>query len=336
MAGIVRKDFKVKTVDNFNIAVRSVTDQSYAGAPKVPMILMHGTRIPGISEFDLPVPNGSFAEDLAKLGHASYIPDARGYGKSDRPAEMDQPRTEGEPIARTIILTRDVDAAVNAALAETGASKVGIFGWGTGGILALMYAAIWPDKVENIILYNTLYGGAGDHPEIGHGSFWDDPNNPGHFNQKKYGNYYFNRIDMLRKGWDNQIPIADKDSWRDPAMLKAFEQALIDGDPTTMDRDPPSYRSPNGMLEDSFHMGLGNKLVHGSQVYARVMIINPEYDTWCRDDDVEALRRDLVHAPEIKVWAPKNTTHYILLDRPEHGRTDLMRELDGFLDVPAK
>ena len=45
MAGIVRKDFKVKTVDNFNIAVRSVTDQSYAGTPKVPMILMHGLPV---------------------------------------------------------------------------------------------------------------------------------------------------------------------------------------------------------------------------------------------------------------------------------------------------
>jgi pimeloyl-ACP methyl ester carboxylesterase len=334
VARIVRKDFKVKTVDGYNIAVRSLTDADYAGARKVPMILMHGTRIPGISEFDLPVPNGSFGEDLAKLGHTVYIPDARGYGKSDRPKEMDEPRTEGKPLVRTITMTRDVDATMNALLEETGAKSAGIFGWGTGGILALMYAAIWPEKVENIILYNTLYGGAGDHPEIGHGSFWDDPDNPGHFNQKKYGNYYFNRVDMLRKGWDNQIPVADKDSWRDPAMLKAFEQALIEGDPTTMDRDPPSYRSPNGMLEDSFYMGLGNKLVHASQVYARVMVINPEYDTWCRDDDVEALKRDLVHAPEVKVWAPKNTTHYILLDRPEHGRIELMRELDSFLDKP--
>jgi pimeloyl-ACP methyl ester carboxylesterase len=89
------------------------------------------------------------------------------------------------------------------------------------------------------------------------------------------------------------------------------------------------------MLEDSYYMGLGNKLVHASQVYCRVMIINPEYDTWCRDEDVEALKRDLVHSPEIKVWAPRNATHYILLDRPEHGRIELMAELAKFIDRPA-
>lgn len=331
MTTIKRKDFKVKTVDGVSIAVRSVQLESYDGPPKVPMILMHGTRIPGISEFDLPVPNGSLSEDLAKLGHVVYIPDARGFGESDRPAEMDQPRTEGKPIVRSMEIARDIDAAANALIAETGQSKVGVFGWGTGGNLALIYAAIWPEKVDNVILYNTMYGGAGEHPETGRNSFWDDPENPGHFNQKKYGNYYYNRIDMLRKGWDNQIPMDDKDAWRDPAMLAAFEQALIDGDPTTLDRDPPSYRSPNGMLEDSYLMGLGNKLVHASQIYARVMIINPEYDTWCRPEDVEELKKDLVHSPEIKVWAPKNTTHYILLDRPERGRNDLLREMQEFL-----
>jgi len=331
MVGVVRKDFSVKTVDGVTIAIRSVRLEGAGVQPKVPMILMHGTRIPGISEFDLPVPNGSLAEDLARKGHVCYIPDARGFGKSDRPPEMDQPRTQGKPIVRSLEISRDIDAAVNALRAETGARKVGIFGWGTGGTLAIIYAALWPEKVENIILYNTLYGGGGDHPEIGRNSFWDDPERPGYFNQKKYGNYYYNKVDMLRKGWDNQIPIENKDEWRDPAILAAFEQALIEGDPTTLERDPPSYRSPNGMLEDSYYMGLGHKLVHGSQVYCRVMVINPEYDLWCRDEDVEAMRRDMVHVPEFHVYAPRNTTHYVLLDRPERGRTALLREMDDFL-----
>jgi len=328
---IARRDFRVTTVDGVGIAIRRVSETAPNGPQRLPMILMHGTRIPGISEFDLPVPNGSLAEDLARAGHPVYIPDARGFGKSDRPAEMDLPRQPTRPLVRGLEITRDIDAAADALRAETGASRVGIFGWGTGGILALMYAALWPEKVENIILYNTLYGGAGDHPEIGRGSFWDDPERPGAFYQKKYGNYYFNRVDMLRKGWDNQIPIADKAAWRDPAMLAAFEAALIEGDPTTLTREPPSYRSPNGMLEDSFYMGKGEKLVHASQVYSRVMVINPEYDTWCRDADVEALKRDLVHAPEVKVWAPRNTTHYVLLDRPERGRTETLAEILEFI-----
>jgi pimeloyl-ACP methyl ester carboxylesterase len=297
----------------------------------VPMILMHGTRIPGVSEFDLPVPNGSLAEDLARKGHVSFIPDARGFGASERPAEMDLPPEPTRPIVRSLEISRDIDAAVDALRAGTGADRVGLFGWGTGGTLVLIYAALWPEKVSHIILYNALYGGAGDHPEIGRGSRWEDPDRPGHFHQAKYGNYHLNQVDMLRKGWDRQIPIENKDAWRDPAILAAFEQALIDGDPTTLTRDPPTYRSPNGMLEDSFHMGLGRKLVHASQVYCRVMIINPEYDVWTRSEDVAALREDLVHAEEVRVFEPKNATHYVILDRPERGRDRALAEIVDFL-----
>ena len=328
---IERRDFHVETVDGVNIAVRSVKAPS-APQQKVPMILMHGTRIPGISEFDLPVPNGSLAADLALAGHPCFIPDARGFGGSDRPKELDEPWKPTAPIVRSLEIQRDIDAAVNALREETGAKKVGILGWGTGGTLALIYAALWPEKVSHIILYNPLYGGADDHPEIGKGSRWEDPDQPGRFNQAKYGNYYFNRVDMLRKGWDNRIPIEDKDAWRDPAILAAFEKALIDGDPTTMDRDPPSYRSPNGMLEDSFLMGHGHKLVHASQVYCRVMVINPEFDLWCRPEDVAALKEDLVHAEEVRIWEPKNMTHYVLLDRPERGRTEAIERILDFIE----
>jgi pimeloyl-ACP methyl ester carboxylesterase len=326
-----RRDFKIRTVDDVEIGVRSVRLAAPASSPATPMILMHGTRIPGISEFDLPVPGGSLAEDLARLGHVCFIPDARGFGNSARPREMDQPPQPTRPIVRSLEITRDIDAAVNALRAQTGAERVGLLGWGTGGTLVLIYAALWPEKVSHIILYNPLYGGSSEHPEIGRGSRWEDPDRPGRFNQQKYGNYYFNQVDMLRKGWDNRIPIADKDAWRDPAILAAFEQALIDGDPTSRDRDPPSYRSPNGMLEDSFHMGNGQKLVHANQVYCRVMIINPEHDIWTRPADVAALREDLIHAEEVRVWEPRNATHYVLLDRPEHGRDEALTRIHDFM-----
>src|SRR5690606_41541069 len=94
MVGVVRKDFSVKTLDGVTIAIRSVRLEGAGVQPKVPMILMHGTRIPGISEFDLPVPNGSLAEDLARKGHVCYIPVARGFGNFDSPPAMAHPPTQ--------------------------------------------------------------------------------------------------------------------------------------------------------------------------------------------------------------------------------------------------
>lgn len=329
MTGIVRNDIDVRTVDDVRIAVRHV----HAGGAnsRVPMILMHGTRIPGNSEYDLPVENGSLSADLAVKGHQVFIPDARGFGRSDRPADMDAPRTDGRPLVRTIEITRDIDAVVAHVRAETGADKVGLLGWGAGATASMMYAALWPEKISHLVMYCPVYGGAGGHPKYGTGSQWEDPERAGHFNQSKFGNYTYNAIDMLGADWDRLIPIEDKDAWRDPAMLDAFRQALVDGDPTTNDRTPPTFRSPNGMLEDLYMMGTGRTMMHASQVYTRVMIVRPEFDSLSQMPDVEALAADLVHAEEVRLYTPSNTTQYVLLDRPERGRNALLAEMDNFL-----
>jgi len=328
---IVRHDFHIETADGVRIWVREV--RSSLVSHRTPMVLLHGTRIPGLSEYDLPVENGSLAADLAAAGHICYIVDARGFGKSDRPAEMDlPPQPGGRPLIRTIEITRDVDAAVEHLRRASGQPRVGLLGWGVGATCVAIYAALHPEKVSHLVLYCMIYGGTADHPSMKIGSQWDDPDHPGRFNQKRFGNYAYNGIDMLEHHWDQQIPIADKAAWRDPAMVTAFREALLDGDPTARDRDPPTYRSPNGMLEDLYLMGArGQKLFHASQIYCPVFIVNPEYDVLCRDTDMAVFCEDLCHAPEIVHWQAKNCTHYLLLDRPERGRNEFLARLDRFL-----
>lgn len=328
---ISRRDFYLDTADGLKIWVREV--RSDIAPHRTPMVLLHGTRIPGISEYDLPVENGSLAAHLAGAGHVCYIVDARGFGKSDRPAVMEEPPQPTQPLFRTAEITRDVGTAVDHLRQATGHDKVGLFGWGVGATCIAMYAALYPEKVSHLVLYCMIYGATADHPSIKIGSIWDDPDNPGRFNQTRFGNYTYNGVDMLEHHWDQQIPIADKAAWRDPAMVTAFREALLDGDPTARDRDPPSYRSPNGMLEDLYLMGAtGQKLFHASQITCAVFIVNPEYDGLCRDTDMEVFCRDLYHSPEVIHWQAKNSTHYLLLDRPERGRAEFLTRLDKFLN----
>lgn len=333
MPDVSRTDFFVTARDGYSIAIREVRTRD--GNTRIPMVLLHGTRIPGLSEYDLDVPNGSLAADLATAGHVVYIVDARGYGRSERPKAMNEPPVPGaDALCRTIELTRDVEAAVDHLRNATGWEKVGLFGWGVGATCCAMSAALWPEKISHVVLYCMVYGGTAEIPNFSIGSKFDDPDNPGNFNRKAFGNYSFNTLEVLDSHWDNVIPIADKDAWRDPAILAAFRQALLDGDPTSMDRDPPSYRSPNGMLEDLFTMGAtAQRLVHASQIYARVMIVRPEFDNLCQESDMKVFIDDLVHAKEIVHYAPPNTTQYILLDRPERGRNDLLARMATFLDT---
>jgi pimeloyl-ACP methyl ester carboxylesterase len=327
MMDITRRDFKVQTVDHVGIAIREVRSDV---ADRTPLVLLHGTRIPGLSEYDLEVPNGSFASDMAARGHVCFIPDARGYGRSDRPEAMSRPPQESRPLARGIEITRDVDACVDALREATVVEKVALMGWGVGATILIMYAALWPEKVSHIILYNAIYGGGTDFPRYRNAPL-EDPNRPGRFNVEKYGGYAYNKLDMLLDKWDQSIPIEDKDAWRDPAVAQAFVQALIDGDPTSRERDPITFRCPNGMLEDSFYIGRGQKLVHACQVQCKVMILRPALDYFSRPEDVAALREDLTNAEDVVVWEPANTTHYLILDRPERGRTEALDRISAFI-----
>jgi pimeloyl-ACP methyl ester carboxylesterase len=331
MPNILRTDFHVTTRDGVNIAIREVRPEG--AAERVPMVLIHGTRIPGLSEFDLPVPNGSLAADLAVRGHPCYIMDARGFGRSDRPPEMDEPPVPcARSLSRSLEITRDVEAAVDHLRKTTGQEKVGLLGWGVGGTICGIFASLWPEKVSHVVGYMMVYGGAGGSPRLKIGSIWDDPERPGRFNKKDFGNYAWNKLEFLDKHWNEQIPVEDKDSWRDPAMFKAFRQALMDGDPKCAEQDPPMYRSPNGMLEDLYTMGCrGETLFSATNIYCKVMIVRGEHDTLSLVPDMEALIDDLVNAEEVVFWNPPGTTHYMLLDRPERGRDALLERLDEFL-----
>jgi len=326
---IDRQDYDIETVDGVRIAVRLVRPSS-GDSLQIPILMLHGTRPGGRSEFDLPVAGGSLAQDLVMAGHSCIIPDARGYGRSERPASMTQHPQQSRPHARCMEITRDIDAAVDELRRVTGSKQVALMGWGVGATAVLTHAALWPEKISHLVLYNPLYGGGTSHPRYRDHPL-EDPDHPGRFNAAHYGGYSYNDPRMLIEKWDKSIPIDDKDAWRDPAVAAAFADELLASDSTSAERDPPTYRSPNGMLEDSYFIGKGVALVHASQVYAKVLIIRPELDYFARPEDVAALRSDLVNAPRVVLYQPKDATHFVLLDRAERGRAESITQIIDFI-----
>lgn len=328
-AQIVRSDHFVAGETGITLHVREVqTLKRERSGP--PLLLLHGARVPGVASFDLDVPGGSFAADLAAAGHTVFAMDARGYGESTRPAAMAGPR-DGAPLVRSTEVVRDIEAVVDWIARRTGVERVALFGWATGGHWLGFYATLHPERVSHLVLYNTLYGGSADHPSLGHGSNLEDPSRPGRFNQSAYGRYRLNTEASLFPSWDDSIPGDDKTAWRDPAIAHAYAGAALASDETSGTRRPASFRAPSGAMEDSFYLATGRRLWDASLITSPTLVVASERDFWSRPADRLALERDLVHASRVRVVVLPDATHFAHLERPERGRARLIDELQRFL-----
>jgi pimeloyl-ACP methyl ester carboxylesterase len=328
-SAITRHDFFINSDPGIRLFVREVNaGQANSGKP---ILLLHGARVPGIASFDLPVAGGSLAEDLAQRGFDLYILDVRGYGQSTRPKEMDGPPIVHPPLVRSNEAVHDIAAAVDWIRSRRHVASVALFGWATGGQWAGHYASLYPEKVTALIVLNSLYGANSPHPLIGRGSDMEDPAHPGRFNQANCGAYRLSDANSLLRQWDRSIPIDDKSQWRDPAVAKAYVDAALASDPTSSSRTPSSMRSPCGAMEDSFYLAIGRRLFDASLITAPTLILASERDFWSRAEDRQAMADELVHSSKVRAVVIPGATHMVHLDRPEHGRYALLKEISEFV-----
>jgi pimeloyl-ACP methyl ester carboxylesterase len=333
-AEIARQDHKAPGESGIELFVREVreTDARQYG---VPVILLHGARVPGIASFDLPVEGGSLAADLAKAGHRVFIMDARGYGGSTRPEQMSGSQ-DGKPLVNSHEVVRDIDAVVRWIERYTGAKTVALLGWATGGHWAGIYASLNPHKISHVVIYNSLYGAHAGHPLLGPGSDTADPQNLNRFNVARFGAYRLNTAQSLLPSWDRSIPIADKSQWRDPRVAAAYQREAIRSDPMSEQLTPPSFRAPSGAMEDSFYLASGRQLWDAASITARVLIIRSGNDFWSRPEDVTKLQEHSVNAQDVKVVTIPKATHYVHLDRADKGRSQFLAEVSAFLGAESR
>jgi pimeloyl-ACP methyl ester carboxylesterase len=261
--------------------------------------------------------------------------DARGYGGSDRPTAMDRPASDNLPLTRAYEVVRDIDAVVHQAMQHDGTPRVSIIGWATGGAWAAYYASLWPERVGHLITLNSLYGATGAHPMLGPGSSTADPMHPDRLNPS-IGAYSLSTGASLLTVWDRSIPTTDKTTWRDPAVAAAYVEAALKSDPQSHQHNPPAFRAPMGAIEDSFYQATGRKLFDASSITARTLIIRGELDFWSRPDDATEFLHDATHAKSARLLVLPGATHFVHLDRPQHGRDTLLHEIFCFLkDCPS-
>ena len=126
-----------------------------SGETPLPVLfLVHGSSLSGRSTFDLEAPgigDYSMMNAFAGFGFDVWTMDFEGYGRSGR--------TSGNSnIAEGV---KDLDAATNIVMKETGQPRVHLFGESSGGLRVGAFAMAHPDRVGRLVLAAFTYTGQG-------------------------------------------------------------------------------------------------------------------------------------------------------------------------------
>ena len=159
---------------------RVVAGAALRGAisPERVVLFVHGAGTPAEVAFDLPYQDYSWMGYLARAGFDVFSVDMTGYGRSTRPAAMNDlcnlardrqaewiptllpaPCTPSYAQAMTTIASDwdDVGAAVDYIRALRRIERVSMVAWSLGGPRAGGYAARFPDKVKRLVLLAPAY-----------------------------------------------------------------------------------------------------------------------------------------------------------------------------------
>lgn len=167
------------------IYVREVVEASTVlrGGPASDRVALfiHGAGTPAEVAFDVPYQDYSWMAYLAHAGYDVFSMDMTGYGRSTRPAAMNDPcnlaREQQTAFVPALIPAvcaasyahqmttlasdwHDIDAVVDRVRALRHVERVNVLAWSLGGPRSAGYAAQHPDKVAKLVLLAPAYNRA--------------------------------------------------------------------------------------------------------------------------------------------------------------------------------
>lgn len=214
------------------------------------VLFVHGAGTPAEVSFDVPHEDYSWMAYLAKAGYDVFSVDMTGYGRSTRPAVMNDPcnltavqqatfvpqflsapctsthTKQGTTIASD---HNDIGAAVDYIRSLRHVDKVHMVAWSLGGPRAGGYAAAHPEKVQRLVLLAPAYNRmtSTQAPAA-------VPADGAPFNTQSHDEFVAN--------WDRQVVCPNQ---YDPAASDSVWKAMMESDPVGATWGTGVRRAPN-------------------------------------------------------------------------------------------
>jgi pimeloyl-ACP methyl ester carboxylesterase len=254
-------------------------------APKSPrrgaVVFVHGAGSGGSAIWDLQTRDYSMMRTLACEGFDTYAFDARGFGGSSLPKEMESAPELHPPLVRAAEAARDLAKIVEHAQKRSKVEQVDLVAWSWGSDVSGLYAGENADEVRRLVLYAPVYDRRWPERHKSSGAY--------RIEEKEKALSYF---DATRE---------EEDVYREHIELMfRFSKG-------------PSLKLPNGPYRDIY--GPEAPIWTAAKIRAEVLIIRGSEDRASLEEAVQHLLRDLTGAPERRYVLISGGHHFLMRER---------------------
>lgn len=317
-AGIDTREFRTPLPNTgLNVYMRNKRKAGVASfGPERTLLMAHGATYPASVVFDLPVEGASWMDHLAEAGFDVWVMDLPGYGRSDRPQEMDGPAEAAGPVVTTETAILAVSAVVDFIRAHNRIEKLNLLGWSWGTAIMAGYTQDHAARVNKLALFAPLWLITGT-PAIG------DPNS-------KLGAWRGVTKEEARQRWLRGVPEDARAALIPPGVFDAFWEAAQATDARGAAMNPPVLRAPNGVVFDAGRYWMKNAPTWDpGKVECPVLIVMGEWDADTPPSMANKMFPLLTRAKTKRLTLLGRGTHTMALERERHA---LFAEVRRFLE----
>jgi pimeloyl-ACP methyl ester carboxylesterase len=317
MIKLISEEITVPSEPGIDIYVRNKRPADLTTfTPERTLLFVHGSTYPAHTTFDLPLGGQSWMEAIAAHGYDVYCLDIRGYGRSTRPAAMNEKPQANPPVVRTADAVKDVEAVLGFILKRRELSRINLMGWSWGCTIMATATTRNPDKVARLTLYappfirttpSMLNAGPGP-----------------------LGAYRTVTREQARTRWLSGVPEEKKDTQIPAGWFEQWTAATWATDPIGAAQNPPVIRAPNGTVADTAEYWLAGKMYYDpAKITVPTLVAIGEWDNDTPPYMAQALFPLLVNSPGRRMVMLPEATHSMMLEK---NRRMLFRTVQGFLD----
>jgi pimeloyl-ACP methyl ester carboxylesterase len=279
------------------------------------LLFVHGATYPAETAFDLPIEGASMMDLFAAKGYDVYLVDVRGYGRSTRPPEMEQPAQDHAPIVHTADAASDFGSAVDAILKRHNVPKINVMGWSWGTSIVGMYTSLNNAKVNRLVMFAPMW------------LFAKETALPTGPTAVKLGAYRTVSKDSAKSRWLKGLTPQQAEGLIPPGVFEAWADATWATDPKAASGN---LRAPNGVIDDVMnHWQAGKPMYDPSKITVPTFLIHAEWDADLPLYQTLGLFKELTKTPYKRHVELGEGTHTVMLEK---NRMQFFREILGFLD----